>query len=347
MIPAQSSETRQLNTLAINAKCPALYLPESIADLKQIIRDLDEPFYLLGEGSNTLFTEDQTPVLIKPKLMGKSIRHDGDNVFITVGCGENWHELVTFCKDQGYHGLENLALIPGSVGAAPVQNIGAYGVELSDVLYSVQWFDFTTFDVKEMAAAECQLAYRDSIFKRQLKGKGAITAVTLKLSTQFVAKLGYAGLNQLPADVSAEQVYQQVIAIRQSKLPNPDDIPNAGSFFKNPIVSHSVFEQLIQLNPNMPSYPAASGFKKLAAGWLIDQAGFKGIRFGEAGVHQQQALVLVNLGQAKGKDIIALANKIRTEVHKKFNVLLEPEVRFVDQHGLTDIDKASQTCLNQ
>lgn len=342
MITAQPSETRQLNTLAINAKCPALYQPASVADLKRIISEINVPFYLLGEGSNTLFTEANTPVLIQPAFKGRTICIDGSDVYITVGSGENWHELVTYCKDNGYYGIENLALIPGSVGAAPVQNIGAYGVELSDVLHSVEWLDFNSLEVKTMSAAQCRLAYRDSIFKHELKGKGAITTVTLVLSTKFQAKLSYSGLNDLPPGVTAEQVYHRVIAIRESKLPNPRDIPNAGSFFKNPIVSTSLFAQLIQRYPNMPNYTAGEHYKKLAAGWLIEQAGYKGFKLGNAGVHEHQALVLINLGDATGKDIITLANTIRKAVNEKFQVLLEPEVRFVDHQGVTDIDKASR-----
>lgn len=346
MITAQPSETRQLNTLAINALCPALYQPKSTSELQDIIRGLREPFYLLGEGSNTLFTEDKAPILIKPMLMGKSVKYEGDNVYITVGCGENWHKLVTYCLEQGFYGIENLALIPGSVGAAPVQNIGAYGVELSNVLYSVNWFDFSSLTVKPMSAAQCQLAYRDSIFKHALQGKGVITSVTLKLSKQFTPITSYSGLSDLPAKVTPQQVYQRVIAIRQSKLPNPMEIPNAGSFFKNPIVANACFTKLIKRYPEMPNYPAGSGLKKLAAGWLIEQAGLKGIRLGEAGVHQHQALVLINLGNATGRDIIGLANHIRQAVLRKFDVLLEPEVRFVDHLGLTNILNVSQACPN-
>ncbi|WP_241242139.1 UDP-N-acetylmuramate dehydrogenase [Thalassotalea sp. G2M2-11] len=324
----------QYNSFAIAAYCPHYYAPSSIEQLNDIFPLPDQSFYILGEGSNTLFVESTTPTIIQPNFTGISVKEAAHQVELTVKSGENWHQLVEFCLARGYHGIENLALIPGSVGAAPVQNIGAYGVELADVVKSVQWYEFAKQKLHTLSKAQCQFAYRDSIFKHQYYGKGLIVSVTLTLSKQWGPNLSYQGLEALGLQATAEQVFNQVVQLRQAKLPDPKILPNAGSFFKNPIVELDVFHKLQQVYPNMPSYPQEDNQVKLAAGWLIEQSGLKGYRQGEAGVHKQQALVLVNHGQATGKDIYQLAQYVQQQVAQKFDIWLEPEVRLLDDKGL-------------
>jgi len=329
----------QHNTFALPAISPAFYAPNSIAELDELTAELKKPFYILGEGSNTLFVEPLAPIIIKPNFTGITVEDHEDEVLLTVQSGENWHQLVMFCLENGYHGLENLALIPGSVGAAPVQNIGAYGVELADVVEQVRWYDFATRQVKLLTNQQCQFSYRNSIFKQTLSGKGLIIAVTLRLTKQWQPKLTYRGLDTLAKDVSAKEVVQQVIAIRQTKLPDPDKIPNAGSFFKNPMVSADEFSKLKSIYSDIPAYPQNDGRIKLAAGWLIEQAGLKGFRVGDVGVHKHQALVLVNYGSNRGQDIIKLAQLVQAKVEDKFQVTLQPEVRLLTELGLTTLNE--------
>jgi len=329
----------QHNTFALPAISPAFYAPNSIAELDELTAELKKPFYILGEGSNTLFVEPLAPIIIKPNFTGITVEDHEDEVLLTVQSGENWHQLVMFCLENGYHGLENLALIPGSVGAAPVQNIGAYGVELADAVEQVMWYDFATRQVKLLTNQQCQFSYRNSIFKQTLSGKGLIIAVTLRLTKQWQPVLTYRGLDKLPKDVSAKEVFQQVIAIRQAKLPDPNKIPNAGSFFKNPIVSADQFSKLKSVYIDIPAYAQSDGRIKLAAGWLIEQAGLKGFRVGDVGVHEHQALVIVNYGSERGRDLVELAQLIQTKVHEKFKVRLQPEVRLLTQLGLTTLNE--------
>ncbi|WP_448569559.1 UDP-N-acetylmuramate dehydrogenase [Thalassotalea ganghwensis] len=331
---------KHLNSFGYDAVAPTIYFPKSVDDLKLLVSQLPANFYILGEGSNTLFTEDTAPCIIKPEFNGISVEEDDHTYILSVGCSENWHQLVSYCIQQGYRGLENLALIPGSVGAAPIQNIGAYGVEIADVLDSVTWFSFDDLQTKTLTNQECQFAYRDSIFKHQLKDKGIIVEVKIKLSKAWHAKKTYAGLDQLPEDVSAEQIFNQVIKIRSAKLPDPKVIPNAGSFFKNPVVEQAQFQILHQQYPDMPFYPQSSGQVKLAAGWLIEQAGFKGLVKNGVGVHDKQALVLVNHGSDNGYAIFLLAQEISQQVFRLFNVRLTPEVRMVDHSGYIAFEAA-------
>ncbi|GHF02592.1 UDP-N-acetylenolpyruvoylglucosamine reductase [Thalassotalea profundi] len=290
-------------------------------------------FYILGEGSNTLFLSHTAPVIIQPKFMGIEIKEDENFYFITAGSGENWHQLVTYCVNNGYAGLENLALIPGSVGAAPIQNIGAYGVEISDVIDAVYWYELATQHLHKFSKEQCQFAYRDSIFKQQLRDKGIITKVILKLPKVWQANISYQGLDLLDTDPTVEQVYQRVIEVRQAKLPDPKFKPNAGSFFKNPVVDLKTYQRLAQQYPNMPAYVQANKEVKLAAGWLIEQAGFKGIKKNGVGVHDKQALVLVNHGDGSGEAIYQLALEINQKVYEKFGIYLQPEVRIVASNG--------------
>lgn len=329
--PLQSS-----NSFNIKASCSRIYFPSSLAELQQLPDLSAENFYILGEGSNTLFAESKAPIIIQPKFTGIDITEENDHFIVTVGAAENWHNLVVFCLEKGIYGLENLALIPGCVGAAPVQNIGAYGVDFSDYCQDVHWFEFTSNTIKVLNKTDCLFAYRDSIFKQALYNKGLITQVTFNFPKQWQASLSYAGLDALAKDSDAQSVMDKVIALRNSKLPDPKKLPNAGSFFKNPVVSASMFTELKKHYPNIPNYPQQNGDVKLAAGWLIDQAGLKGFRYAGVGVHQQQALVLVNYDSESGTDLISLAKFIQRKIADKFSVSLNPEVRMITSQGERD-----------
>lgn len=292
----------------------------------------DLPVTVLGGGSNILLHADVPGLVLHMQLQG--IRHrpdpdDADHVLVTVAAGENWHALVQYCLEKGWYGLENLALIPGSVGAAPVQNIGAYGVELADVLVSVRYFDTEFVQVRELDNAECCFAYRDSIFKQKLKNKAVILSCTLRLNRVPRVVVSYPALLQHPGaskDMSPQQVFDAVCEIRRSKLPDPALLGNAGSFFRNPVLSPDAFARLQQISPAVPFYATNSTDVKVPAAWLIDQCGWKGVRRGAVGVHDQQALVLVNHGGGTGAQILALAREIVQSVEQKFSVRLEPEV---------------------
>ncbi|MDO8909822.1 MAG: UDP-N-acetylmuramate dehydrogenase [Pseudohongiella sp.] len=295
--------------------------------------DKDLPVLIMGGGSNMLLTENYPGLVVKIDLKGISVRADSssaDHVLLNAAAGENWHALVEYCLDNSFYGIENLALIPGSVGAAPVQNIGAYGVELSDVLVSVRYFDLRFQQVVQLSAQECQLAYRDSIFKQALKGSAVILSVCLRLAKKPDLKIAYPALQQALHDISdpsARDVFNAVCAVRRSKLPDPAVLGNAGSFFRNPVVSRTLYQTLLQQWPELPSYATDNPEKvKLPAAWLIERAGWKGKRHGDAGVHEQQALVLVNYGQATGLQILQLAKAVARSVQQQFNISLEPEV---------------------
>lgn len=296
----------------------------------------DLPVFILGGGSNILLTENYPGLVVKLDLKGISVRADSnsnDHVLLTAAAGENWHALVEYCLANSYSGIENLALIPGSVGAAPVQNIGAYGVELSDVLVSVRYFDLQFQQVVQLSAEQCQLAYRDSIFKNALKGKAIILSVCLRLSKKLQARIVYPALQQALRDVAdpgARDIFDAVCSVRRSKLPDPAVLGNAGSFFRNPVIERQHYEILLQQWPLLPSYATNNADKvKLPAAWLIEHAGWKGKRQGDAGVHTQQALVLVNYGQASGVQILQLAKAIARSVQQQFSVNLEPEVNIL------------------
>ena len=321
-----------MNTMAIDAYCD--YLIE-VTSLNQLVALSipKQPIYILGEGSNTLFVDNKTPTLIRPNFKGIKVLETQTHFHLNVGAGENWHQLVQYTVENNMFGLENLALIPGSVGAAPVQNIGAYGVEFANFCHSVEWFDFETSTQQKLLTEQCHFSYRDSIFKQALKGKGLITSVNLVLPKKWQPKLTYAGLNELSKAVTAAQVMSKVIEIRNSKLPDPKQLANVGSFFKNPVVTQSVFDKLQLQYPDVPFYPQSEGLVKLAAGWLIEQSGLKGYRQGDAAVHQNQALVLVNFGNATGQEIATLAKLVVNTVAEKFAITLEPEVRIVGEQG--------------
>lgn len=311
--------------------------PESLPALQQALFDAKQKALavtVIGEGSNLLIVGDIAGLVINPRISGMIVTHDeGESCLVEVGCGEHFDELVAWSLQQGLQGLENLSLIPGTVGAAPYQNIGAYGVELSDLLVWVEALSISTAEVHRFSLAECQFDYRDSVFKSHQRGQWLITSICLRLNKQHSETplvLHYADLAQRFSELeekrqNAAGLRDIICALRRSKLPDPQQLPNAGSFFKNPIVTASKAAFLQRHYPNIPAYQQATGRVKLAAGWLIEQAGFKGVRHGSVGMHQHQALVLVNYGGATGKQVMEFAERVKQAVWQKFCVELERE----------------------
>ena len=294
------------------------------------------PLIVLSGGSNTLFQENPQALILKIEIMGKEVLSlEQDHVLLRLGAGENWHEVVLHCVEQGWGGIENLSLIPGSVGAAPIQNIGAYGVEIADVFEYLEAIDLKTGKTRIFNREECKFGYRNSVFKQAEKGKYVISRVVLRLKrhsheihTSYGAIQGELKAQGI-SHPSIRDVSEVVCKIRQSKLPNPDLLGNAGSFFKNPIIPLAKFEQLKSEFPEMPSYPEPQEHFKIPAAWLIQSCGWKGKRFGNYGVYDKQALVLVNFGGASGKEIFSLSEKILQSVKAKFGIELEREVQVV------------------
>lgn len=322
-----------LNSFNVPVITAEICFPSTLKELAEITTEKAATSYILGEGTNSLFCQVHAPTIIKPSLMGIEIT-ECDNYFkVKAACGENWHEFVLFCISQGVFGLENLALIPGSVGAAPVQNIGAYGIEVSNFIDYVSWFDFAQQKQKNFTNNECQFGYRDSIFKQALNGMGVITHVNFIFPKVWQPENRYQGLNDLPTPVTPQAIMSRVIELRQAKLPKPKDLPNAGSFFKNPIVVEATFKHLHHQYPTMPYYLQTNGDIKLAAGWLIEQSGLKGFRQNGVGVHEKQALVIINYESKPGESIVALSICIQEKVMAKFNIALVPEVRFIGING--------------
>ncbi len=338
---------KPFNSFAIEAKTEQLFhlknrtqFPELLVHIKQAIEN-NKPILILGGGSNILFCENFAGLIIKVELSGVEVTESESSYLLTVGAGENWHKLVTDCIEQGIDGLENLALIPGVVGAAPVQNIGAYGTEFKDACESVEYIDLDSGQLHTLSAEQCLFGYRDSIFKTPAFKNALITQVTLKLSKKWQPQSRYGALNNLKTDeqITAKQIYQSVCQIRSEKLPDPAKLGNAGSFFKNPVVNQDLADTLLALHPKMPNYPQADGKVKLAAGWLIDQASLKGHQIGGASVHQQQALVLINQGDATALDVVKLAGFVRDTVQQQFAVELQHEVRFIGAVGETNLSE--------
>lgn len=292
------------------------------------------PVLILGEGSNVLFLEDYLGTVIVNRIKGIEVTESDDAWHLHVGAGENWHHLVRYTLDNNMPGLENLALIPGCAGSSPIQNIGAYGVELQRVCEYVDCIELATGETRRLSAAECRFGYRDSIFKHEYQGRYAIVAVGFRLMKAWEPVLTYSDLTRLdPKTVTPREVFDAVCHMRMTKLPDPRVNGNAGSFFKNPVVTREYTEALLASFPNAPHYPQRDGSIKLAAGWLIDQCQLKGYVHGGAAVHQHQALVLINQNNATSDDVVALAHHIRSKVGEKFNVWLEPEVRFMGPAG--------------
>ena len=328
---------KDLNTFSIAANAAQIVIatnPEELVSVWQQAKESHKPILLLGEGSNVLFLEDFDGFVVQNRIKGISVTESETEWLLHVGAGENWHQLVCYTLEKGLPGLENLALIPGCTGSAPIQNIGAYGIELQSVCDYVDVLNLNTGETTRLPAAECQFGYRESIFKHAYKQGYAIISVGLKLSKQWQPTLTYGDLTRLaPESVTPQQVFDSVCTMRRSKLPDPAITGNAGSFFKNPVVDAALVEQLRVHYPTIPAYPQPNGQIKLAAGWLVEQAGLKGFRVGGAAVHQQQALVLINQGNAVGNDVLALAKHVRNSVAEKFLVWLEPEVRFISAQG--------------
>jgi UDP-N-acetylmuramate dehydrogenase len=289
------------------------------------------PYLVLGGGSNIVFTRDFSGLVLHMATKGIAVvGEDADFTYVRAAAGEDWHAFVNWTLDRGLGGLENLSLIPGSVGASPVQNIGAYGAELSDCFYALTLFDFESGETKTMNKAECAFGYRDSIFKHAMRDRCVILDVTFALPKRWQANTTYADVSQELAargivSPTARDVSDAVTVIRKRKLPDPLVLGNAGSFFKNPVVSAAVKDALVKQYPQLVSYPEKDGSFKLAAGWLVDQSGWKGKTSGHAGVSETQALVLVNRGAASGQDVIALAQAIQKDVAARFGVALDIE----------------------
>jgi len=321
------------NTLALKQQARYFCEVSSEQELVEVCEYAQEnklSLLLLGEGSNVVFTDDFSGLVVRCVNRGvQVIEESDDHVLLSVAAGENWHHFVESCLDKGWYGLENLALIPGTVGAAPVQNIGAYGVELSQFLHSVEVYDREQSAIKNMTTAECHLSYRHSIFK-DFPQRYIVVNVQLRLNKQDQPQIQYAALQEYFSDkaeqsLSARDVFNAVVAVRQSKLPDPKQIPNVGSFFKNPVIDNQRCNDLLKRYPGMPVYAVNHQQSKLAAGWLIDQAGWKGYRENNVGVHDKQALVLCNYGQAAGHEVMSLANKIKQDIQKRFEIELEQE----------------------
>lgn len=324
------------NTFGIDAHAADLLVVESSEQLQELLKKQSaEDFFILGGGSNVLFREDLARPVLLNRIKGKNVVEEDENeVTIAVGGGENWHELVLWTLENNWGGLENLSLIPGTVGAAPIQNIGAYGVELKDVFVGLEAIELSTGEEQVFSAEDCAFGYRDSYFKRTGKGKYFITQVYLTLKKQPQVNVSYGAIQDVLLaegiqNPSIQDVSRAVIQIRSSKLPDPAKIGNGGSFFKNPELGLSIFEQLQANYPQIPHYAAPAGKVKVPAGWLIEQCGWKGQRRGNAGCYEKQALVLVNLGGATGTEIWALAEEIMASVKMKFGIELEVEVNVI------------------
>ncbi|OOF42654.1 UDP-N-acetylenolpyruvoylglucosamine reductase [Rodentibacter rarus] len=316
----------------------------NIEQLKQTWSEantLHLPVLFLGQGSNMLFLEDFNGVVIINRLLGITHKEDAHFHYLHVNAGENWHQLVAWSLEQGMNGLENLALIPGCAGSAPIQNIGAYGVEFKDFCHYVDVLNLESGELFRLSSAECEFGYRESVFKQRYQHGYVITAIGLKLAKNWHPVLKYGSLvNFDPNTVTAKQIFDEVCRIRQSKLPNPDEFGNAGSFFKNPVVTAEQFAEIQKLAENVPHFPQVDGSVKLAAGWLIDQCHLKGFQIGGAAVHEKQALVLINKENATGQDVVRLAHYVRKTVAEKFGVFLQPEVRFIGANGEIESEKA-------
>lgn len=335
---------KALNTFAIVADALEIvtaHNSEELAVAWLSSQKTQRPFLLLGEGSNVLFLENFAGIVVLNRIKGIEVTERADEWLLHVGAGENWHQLVVYTLAHNIPGLENLALIPGCVGSAPIQNIGAYGIELQSLCEYVDVMNLETRDVIRLSARECHFGYRESVFKHAYREGYAIIAVGFRLNKNWQPKLTYGDLTRLDASrVTPQQIFDSVCQMRRSKLPDPTVTGNAGSFFKNPIVDITLAENLRKQYPAMPFYPQADGQVKLAAGWLVEQAGLKGFCLGGASVHQQQALVLINKDDATGDDVKALATHVRNTVAGIFSVWLEPEVRFISSLGETNAVEA-------
>lgn len=333
----QNQSLKRYNTFGIEAKASEFIDINSPEELSEILKlNKDKKLFVLAGGSNMLLTQDINALVLHINNKGITvIQEDNDYVYVKGNAGEVWHEFVLWCIDKNYGGIENLSLIPGNVGATPIQNIGAYGVEIKDTFVSCEAMHIETQEIKTFTKEDCQFGYRESIFKGALKGQYIILSVTFKL-TKYNHKINttYGAIDiELEkmgiTNPSIKDVSNAVIAIRESKLPNPKELGNSGSFFKNPVVPIEIYQKAKAEYPEIPHYPVSDTLVKVPAGWLIEQAGFKGKRFGDAGIHTKQALVLVNYGNATGSEIWAVAENIQKTVKEKFGIAIEAEVNVI------------------
>lgn len=328
---------KTFNTFGIDANAREFTIVENITELIDLVKQTPKnDFFILGGGSNILLTKDIDKLVIQLNLKGISIIKEEDNfVLVEAMAGEVWHEFVQFTLKNNFGGLENLSLIPGNVGTSPMQNIGAYGIEIKDSFYSCKALNLETFEIETFYNDDCKFGYRESVFKNEMKGKYIILSVQFKLTKEnHKLHIDYGAIKQelekmQITNPTIQDVSKAVIQIRESKLPNPKEIGNSGSFFKNPVITKTQFEALLETNPNVPHYAVSENEIKIPAGWLIEQAGFKGERFGDAGVHKNQALVLVNYGNATGSEILAVAHQIQTKVNELFKINIIPEVNII------------------
>lgn len=334
MVIKENYSLRAYNTFDIDVRCRYFIEAKEEQELLDIVADYEwnpQEILILGGGSNFLFTEDFEGTVFYPAMQGiEIVEKDDVSVLVRVGAGVEWDDFVAWAVEHGYGGVENLSLIPGHVGASPVQNVGAYGMEAGDTIERVEAIDLEKAERVVIPAAGCRFAYRDSIFKREWKNRFIITRVCFRLSGTPQFRLDYGSVRQelekLGGEISLQNIRRAIIQIRNAKLPDVKVWPNAGSFFKNPVVRRELSDHLLTQYPDMPVYPVDGESSKLAAGWLIEQCGWKGKDLGPAGVYEKQALVLVNRGNASGTDISRLANEIRKSVFMKFGVWIDPEV---------------------
>lgn len=327
---------RNYNTFGIDVNAKRFIDINSVEELQQLL-SIEKDLFLISGGSNMLLTKDIEKLVTHIQLSGISIENEDENfIEVNVNAGENWHEFVLWCVNKNYGGLENLSLIPGKVGTCPMQNIGAYGVEVKDTITKVSVIEIETGKIKSFSNQECKFDYRNSIFKNEVKDKYIIISVSFKLTKQH--HIFYTSYGAIETELSSKKISKPnlkdisdaVISIRKSKLPDPKELGNSGSFFKNPVISIKHFEKLQNDFPTIPSYKISETKLKIPAGWLIEQAGFKGKRFGNCGVHEKQALVLVNYGNASGIEILNLAKKIQGTIFEKFKIELEIEVNIIE-----------------
>jgi UDP-N-acetylmuramate dehydrogenase len=335
-LPIQENVSlKLLNTFGIEAKANYFVLIQNIKELEELLSNTtfhNIPKLILGDGSNILFTKNYEGLVIKNAIKGISLLNEDDNyVWIQVGAGENWHEFVMYCIQHGYGGAENLSLIPGTVGAAPIQNIGAYGVELKDIFFQLEAINLEDGSIRIFTNKECQFGYRDSIFKNSLKQQFVISSVVFRLHKSPKLNTEYSvlkdALQHMPLEkINIKAISDAIIDIRRNKLPNPKILGNAGSFFKNPTITHHHFMKIQKKYPTIPHFIQSDDSIKINAAWLIEQCGWKGKRLGNVGTYEKQALVLVNYGKGKGTEVLELATQIQKSVLHQFEILLESEV---------------------
>ncbi len=334
----KNTDITPFTTFGISTYAKYFATAKSLDQLQEVLADKPKDYnqlLILGGGSNMLFTQDYDGLVLKNEIMGiELLEENNDHYFVKIGAGENWHQFVLHAIDNQWAGIENLSLIPGNAGAAPMQNIGAYGVEINHVLESVSAWHIEDGELHIFSAKDCELGYRESIFKNKVKGQYIITDITLRLNKTPKLSTHYGAINselerlQITSP-TIRDISNAVIAIRESKLPNPKEIGNAGSFFKNPIISLKTYNKIKENHPGLVAYPVGDDQMKIAAGWLIDQAGWKGKRIKDYGVHAKQALVLVNYHQAQGKEIFQLSEDIIADIWSKYAIRLEREVNVI------------------